>query len=361
MYTSSSLSLCLLTDYPSRTFVRNVTTQRKSEQAKNIRSHSVPSLNSTDINKQPSPSRQPRSNSVRAPPNFAKKFSFRRRIAKIFGSHSDLSGKSSTISDQQSCGVYRPLGGFRPQSIGGSSDCSSSSLTSAPQQSDFSRHNSLRDSSRSRISQNSVFSSRQASCDSTDFNYTVHGNTVPSESTLRPRSIACMQRSGSSSSLKNNLLHGVNSDPRYFSLAALPPRVDTTNSHVHSVDDRTLNITRGGHRGLHRNVLPHDDLDSFEETGSRVKPSDPGYKKVAENLMTCSPQEFYTQQRLSDPSSDMSSRKVSGEFMDEMTYYPRNYPPSPVTPIQSRGQEERRSCTPGKRTIITFYYDKCSY
>lgn len=332
-----------LTDYhSSSTIVRSVTTVRKSEQIKGSRSHSVPSLNTVDMNgRHLSPSRTPRSNSVRA-----KKFSFKRRFAKLFGSHSDLSGKGSIISNERSStGVYRPIGGFRPHSIGGSSDCSTSSLTSVPPQSEFSRHNSLRDSSRSKISQSSVFSgSRQASYDSADaINYTVHGNTtVPSESGLRPRSIACMQRSGSSSSLRTNALHSVN-DPRYHSIAAFPPRIDTSESFIRSVEER-----RGYRQIVHRDS--HDDQESTLEESESVKPSDPEYKKVAENLMSCSPQPrivdehspSYTSHKVQDTYSE-NSRKYSGDLTDE----PVGTNCSPRLMPHNQGLEDRgRSRTP---------------
>lgn len=220
----------------------------------------------------------------------------------MFGSHSDLSGRGiTTIPDQQSssAGVYRPLGGSRTRSIGGSSDCSSSSLTSAPpqQNSEFSRHNSLRESSHSRVSQSSVFSSRQPSCDSADaLNYSVHGPLVPTESGLRPRSIACMQRSGSSNSLRNNSFH--QTDPRYYSLAApssINNRMEGHESFVHSMDERMLNSAARG--GSYQRPHPHHRPPTQEELEPedlsltrKIKPSDPEYRKVAENLMSCSPQ-----------------------------------------------------------------------
>ena len=342
--------------HSNKSVIRSVTTQRKSEQAKNIRSQSVPSLNSSSTAnpaaKQPSPSHQPRFNSVRASSN-TKKISFRRKLAKIFGSHSDLN--NSTDSNQPSTGVYRQLGTVRTHSVGGSSDCSSSSLTSAPQQYEFSRHSSLRDSSRSRVSQNSVFSSRQPSCDSTDtFNYAVHGPMVPSESTLRPRSIACMQRSGSSSSLRNNALHIT--DPRYYSLAALSSnRIETSESFIHSIDERVFNNAKMSMAYRHRGILPQEGLE-FEESSKRVRPSDPGYKKIAETLMTCSPQPpnedmLHTQRSLDIPS-DYPVRKNSTELMEEYIlsgdHMRAIHPPSPVTPYQSRLQEIKRSRTPGK-------------
>ena len=317
-----------LEQYSSSTVIRNVTTQRKSEQTKGSRSHSVPSLNSMDVTiHHTSPTRTPRSNSVRGYKSTApKSVSIKKKIAKMFGSHSDLSGKALVPVEQTSSGVYKQIGGFRPRSIGGSSDCSSSSLTSTnQQQSELSRNNSLRDSTRSRISQGSVFStSRQGSYDSTDaINISALGTNVmvPSESGLRPRSIACMQRSGSSTSLRINSV-----DPRYHSIATVP---------THSVDPTPF-FDRRCVRGTVR------DDPELEETSGRVKPSDPGYKKMANDLMTCSPQPPPQDKPLDGHMERVG--KYSGDGLDNI----------PSRPINSHGRtfESRQNMlTPGEYNV----------
>ena len=324
--------MCFPTDYPTSTVIRNVTTQRKSEQTKGSRSHSVPSLNSMDVSgRQLSPVRAPRSNSVRG----TKKKSIKEKLAKMLGSHSDLTGRAvAVVSDEQtSSGTYKPIGGFRPRSLGGSSDCSTSSLTSAQQQSELSRNDSLRDSSRSKISQVSVFSgSRQTSYDSAEnINYAVHGGSsiVPSESGLRPRSIACMQTSGSSSSLRVNAVHSV-ADPRYHSIAVFPPRVDNSEPL----------LDRRGHSRLLR------DEPEYEES-ERVKPSDPEYRRIAKDLMTCSPQPpepLPPLQRNHDPHSERM-KKISGEtIMNDESGSPRIMPYT-THPFENN----QRSSTQGKQ------------
>lgn len=320
--------------YPSNTVQRSVTTQRKSDQSKSARSHSVPSLNSIDTTmSHVSPTRTPRSNSVRGSKVVSTTrggVSIKKRIAKMLGSHSDLTGKTIVSDERSSSGVYKQIGGFRPRSIGGSSDCSTSSLTSATQvQCDLSRNNSLRDSTRSRISQGSVFStSRQASYDSADaINISVHGNNIvpPSESGLRPRSIACMQSSGSSTSLRVNSV-----DPRYHSIAAVPSRYDCSN------DDK-------------KHLYGHKEQE-FEQLTDRVikiKPSDPEYKKVAEGLMSCSPQPLIVsapQPRPGDSTTSNGERikKYSGDSVVDGS--------GNVSPRVQRGNtfdDQRRSLTPG--------------
>ena len=323
-----------LEQYSSSTVIRNVTTQRKSEQTKESRSHSVPSLNSMDVTiHHTSPTRTPRSNSVRGYKSTAPKgVSIKKKIAKMFGSHSDLSGKALVPVEQPSSGVYKQIGGFRPRSIGGSSDCSSSSLTSTnQQQSELSRNNSLRDSTRSRISQGSVFStSRQGSYDSTDaINISALGSNVmvPSESGLRPRSIACMQRSGSSTSLRINSV-----DPRYHSIATVP---------THTVDPAPF-FDRRGVRGITR------DDPELEETSGRVKPSDPGYKKIANDLMTCSPQPPPQENAASlrAPLNGHMERvgKYSGDGLD-------NIPPRLINSHGQTFESRQNMLTPGKYNV----------
>ena len=258
------------------------------------------------------------------------------------------------MMNDHSPGTYRQLPGFRPRSIGGSSDCSSSSLTSGPQQSEFSRHNSLRDSSRSRISQNSVFSGRQESYDSADiFNYSVHGPTVPSESALRPRSIACMQRSGSNSSLKATSLHSV-TDARYHSLAALPPRVNIADSFFD--EHIRLPLTARAHRHPHARAqfLQDESLPADEADTGAIKPSDPEYPTVAQNLMSCSPQPKpgeYSHYQRTDNHSD-SSHKSLNDTQDRSSLVRSLPSPYSVHSRTHEAAESRRSATPGKSVVI---------
>lgn len=328
---------------------------RRSEQSKNARSLSVPSLHSVDssVNRQSSPPCKPRSNSVRGPSSKKGSLSFKHKLAKLFGSHSNLSGQGSGAMNDRSPGTYRQLPGFRPRSIGGSSDCSSSSLTSGPQQSEFSRHNSLRDSSRSRVSQNSVFSGRQESCDSTDmFNYSVHGATVPSESTLRPRSIACMQRSGSNSSLKMTSLHST-TDSRYHSLAALPPRINMADS----LFDERMHPTARTHRHTPmRGQLLQDEFNppSEEVDAGAIKPSDPEYSTVAQNLMSCSPQPKllgdYGHYHKTDNHLD-SSHKTPNDAQERSSLVRSLPSPYSVHPRTHETADSRRSATPGEDVL----------
>lgn len=257
----------------------------------------------------------------------------------MLGSHSDLSGKAIvSLDERSSSGIYKQIGGFRPRSIGGSSDCSSSSLTSTTQiQSDLSRNNSLRDSTRSKISQGSVFStSRQASYDSADaINIAVHGNNIsvpPSDSGLRPRSIACMQRSGSSTSLRVNSV-----DPRYHSIATVPSRYDC--SFGGGITGNEMNSDR-------RQQQLHWHMEQeFEQPPNRVikiKPSDPEYKKVAEGLMSCSPQpQFVSAPRPGDNTNGERMKKYSGETVIDGSGSPRVHRAHTF-------DDHRRSLTPGQ-------------
>ena len=244
----------------------------------------------------------------------------------MLGSHSDLSGKALVSDEQSSTGVYKQIGGFRPKSIGGSSDCSSSSLTSTQQQSELSRNNSLRDSTRSKISQASVFStSRQASYDSADaINISVHGNSsiVPSESGLRPRSIACMQRSGSSTSLRVNSV-----DPRYHSIATVPTRIE--------VNEVPLFLDRKLYRSTR---------DDDSEEADTVRPSDPEYKKIAQDLMTCSPQPHDIFYQKSFDNHFEKTKKFSVESITENSSSSSSRMNS--YPVQTN-EDQRASLTPG--------------
>ena len=344
--------------------MRHPTTVRKSEQAKNTRSHSVPSLHSIDTSQHSSsPSRKPRSNSVRATGSSKlSSKSLKSKLARILGSHSDLSDRGGAASEQQRSGTYRPLGTGRPRSIGGSSDCSSSSLTSGPHHSDFSRHNSLRGS---KISQNSVFSSRQASCDSADaLSYTFHGAVgitalvSPAESGHRPKSIACMQRSGSNSSLKNSTLHSI-TDPRYHSLAALPPRVDVAEPlFVNTAEERTPSH-RPIRGGLHRGPTLPDEPESPLEGSETVLPSDPDYRKVAENLMTCSPQPRLNEELrlVHQPTPEAygeSAKKSSDELTEEVVAgRPLAHTSSSGSHTLIRGQDIRHPHSPSQSLSLS--------
>lgn len=345
--------------HPTSTIVRHSTTIRKSEQAKNTRSLSVPSLNSVDTSLHPiSPSRKPRSNSVRATGSSkGSSKSLKNRLAKILGSHSDLTDKGNATSEQQG-GVYRPLGPGRPRSIGGSSDCSSSSLTSGPHHSDFSRHNSLR---ASKVSQNSVFSSRQASYDSAEtlshnFPMGPLGPTAhlsPVESGHRPKSIACMQRSGSNSSLKNSVLHSVN-DPRYHSIAALPPRMVEIPDLFSPAEERAPHRHIRG--GLHRGPTLPDEPESPLEASAAVVPSDPHYRKVAENLMTRSPQprsveEYRPLHQLPSDVYGEPSKKSPDDLAEDISSVSRTMAPPTSSPGMHsliRGQDTRQVHSPSK-------------
>ena len=349
--------------HSTSTVVRHSTAIRKSEQAKNTRSHSVPSLHTVETAHHPtSPSRKPRSNSVRAPgTSRAGSRSIKNRLAKILGSHSDLSDKGNAASEQQRSGVYRPLGSGRPRSIGGSSDCSSSSLTSGPHQSDFSRHNSLRGS---KVSQNSVFSSRQASYDSADalsYNFPgVLGPTAhlsPIESGHRPKSIACMQRSGSNSSLKNSVLHSVN-DPRYHSIAALPPRMEIPDLFNPMMEERGA-PPRPIRGGLQRGPTLPDEQPDFPSDELTVLPSDPDYRKVAQNLMTCSPQP-----RLGDDGRHQSldlyteaSKKSPDELAEDISSASRAVPStsSPGMHTFIKGQDIRQQIHSPSESMISLH------
>ena len=316
--------------------VRHPTAPRRSDQTqlagnKNTRSISVPSLHGIETKAKysppPSPPK-PRSKSVRL--NTTKKVLSFRKLKKLFGSHSELdNGCGSWTNDQPNVGTYRPLNYTRPMSLGGSSDCSSSSYT------DFSRCNSLRDSSHSRISHgnDSVFGVRQASYDSADYVVLVnhHMQTGSIDSNNRPYSIAGMPRSNSSTSLKS---YGIQSkDPRYYSVAAMSsvdPQMDT----LHSRKQPHL-------RQVHR---PQDDTESvWEESHSftfvpnaPVVPSDPGYRQVAEELMSALPTrknsiDFQIDpRRISDASVD--PRRVSNDSGVESssTKPNRSLPSTPI-------------------------------
>ena len=301
--------------------VRHPTAVRRSAQpplaSKNARSISVPSLHAIETKARysppPSPPK-PRSRSVRL--NTKKTLSFK-KFKKLFGSHVELDNGGGLWTDEhQTVGTYRPLTYGRPRSIGGSSDCSSSSYT----HSDFSRCNSLRDSSHSRISHgnDSVFGMRQASYDSADYVPNHHILTGSSDSNLRPFSIAYMPRSLSSTSLKNN---GVQpKDPRHFSIAAIPANSTSVDPPADTLQSRKQSPLRL----MHRTQAIQDDMESaWEDSHSftyvpnaPVVPSDPGYRQVAEELMSALPTrknstDFQDSRMLSDPTLD--PRRISND------------------------------------------------
>lgn len=248
-------------------------------------------------------------------------------------------------------GTYRPLNSSRPRSIGGSSDCSNSSVA----QSDFSRCNSLRDSSRSRISgTDSVFhiGGRQQSLDAND--YPLYPNHTPSNSTdssIRLHTVIAgstvargneaMPRSNSSASLKN---FGVQPkipvpDPRHFSIA-VPPSNSTLGD---SVDERGLIHRKAQGRYLFRQGTSEDteslweDSQSFTYMKEPVVPSDPEYRQIAKELMSASPtrknsNEFVVDpRRMSDASVD--PRRVSNDSGVESSIAPKHNRSLPSTPI----------------------------
>lgn len=249
--------------------------------------------------------------------------------------------------DHQVVGTYRPLNASRPRSIGGSSDCSNSSYAHS---SDFSRCNSLRDSSRSRVSgTDSVFhiGGRQASLDANDYplypNHTPSGSTDSSariHSTFYSARSDMMPRSNSSASLKN---FGVQAkvpvpDPRHFSIAV------PTGGTIEGLEERGLAHRKPQGRFLHRQATSADDNESlwedsqsFTYMNTPVVPSDPEYKQVAKELMSASPtrknsNEFVVDpRRMSDASVD--PRRVSNDSGVESSSAPKHNRSLPSTPI----------------------------
>ena len=325
---------------------------------KNTRSLSVPSLHATADKPSRdssllSPTHKPRSKSVRL--NAAKKTSSFKRWMRIFNSHSELIDDGRILDDEtQAEGTYRPLA-MRPRSIGGSSDCSNSSYT----HSEFSRNNSLRDSSRSKLSHNdSVFGVRQASYDSADYNYyapLINHVTTSSADGLRPYSIAYMPRSNSHTELKSIGLSTKLGDIRHHSIAAVP-------AHSTDIDNR------GPHRSLHNRigeVLQRvktirddseslwEDSQSFTFVNHPVQPSDPEYRQVAEELMSVSPTRKASNEFQMDPQkiSDITidPRRVSNDSGVESssTKLNRSLPTTPIAQsFTSVRQSPERSETP---------------
>ena len=319
------LCVCVFTDYlhqSSGGIIRHPTAVKRSEHVltgpgsnKSIRSLSVPSLHATTEKVHYSPPTsptKPRSKSVRV--NAAKKASsFKRNFKKLFGSHLELDENGTGIDEQRVVGTYRPLNS-RPRSIGGSSDCSNSSTYT----NDFSRRNSLRDSSRSRISHgaDSVFQigGRQPSCDSAD-TYPMHMQTGSTDSSLKQQQqyyiptghrggMAIlggggenMQRSNSSTSLENFGIQtkvGVVTDPRYHSVATDVPYLEEHHGGRGGVGGGARFFRHAppmmmGRLSFEEPELLWEDSKSFTFLNKSVHPSDPEYRQVAEELMSASP------------------------------------------------------------------------
>ena len=342
---------------------------------KNTRSLSVPSLHATADFKTTkdsplfSPTHKPRSKSVRL--NTAKKTLSFKKLIRFFNSHSELIDDGRILVDEtQAEGVYRSLA-IRPLSIGGSSDCSNSSYT----HSEFSRNNSLRDSSRSKVSHtDSVFPPRQASYDSADYSFPAlinHVATGSADGNLRPYSIAYMPRSNSHTELKNFGLYTKAGDTRHHSIAAVP-------AHSTDIDDRGPS-----HRKLHNRIGAvfqkvqtmrddseslWEDSQSFTFVNTPVQPSHPEYRQVAEELMSVSPthkvsNEFQMDtQRMSDITVD--PRRVSNDSGVESSSTKPNRS-LPTTPIAQsftsvRHESPDRLGTPRGELHCTLGRGSCS-
>ena len=307
--------------------VRNLTAVRHSDQppliSKKTWSISLPSLHAfeTKAEYSPPPSLpKPRSGSVRL--NTKKTF---KKLKKLFGSDVELDNWGRLWSDDhQTVGTYQPLTYARPQSMVGSSDCSSSSYT----HSDFSRCNSLRDSSHSRISHgnDSVFGVRQASYDSVDYHHILTGS---SDSNLRPFSFAYMPRSLSNTLLKN---------PRHFSIAAIPANSTSVDPPADSLQSRKQSPLRVMHR---TQVMP-DDMESVWEyshsftyiPNAPVVPSDPGYRQLAKELMSAQPTrrnstDFQDSRMISDPTLDLRQISIDSGVESSSTKPNRLLPSTP--------------------------------
>ena len=293
--------------------------------SKTIRSLSVPSLHATTAEKvrysPPSSPPKPRSKSVRVHAAAKKASSFKKNLRKFFhGSTLELD-ETGTGLNQRVIGTYRPLNCSRPRSIGGSSDCSNSSTYTA----DFSRCNSLRDSSRSRISHgnDNVFQTQQhiscdsndchpfsnhapsGSTDSTNFNFKIpplhhtqqqQRGMVATASAVGGETV--IQRSSSSTSLKNFGIQtkvGV-TDPRYHSVATDGPYLEERIGVINSSGGTARKAQMLRHYIAGRPGQSMDDTESLWEDSKSftflnksVVPSDPEYRQVAENLMSASP------------------------------------------------------------------------
>lgn len=316
--------------------------RRRSEQAaisssKNARSLSVPSLwERVDHKVKDSPPHspaKPRSTSVRLNPRKALSF---KKIKKMFefGSRSELEDGSHLRNDEQTVGIYRQLNN-RPMSIG--SDCSNSSYT------DFTRLDSFRVSTHSRVSQGAMDSAfGHQSCDSNDYISVNHITGGSADSNLRPISVAIMHRSSSSSSLKTYGLQPKSSDIRHHSIAAMPAHsTEVSPSSAFIGDDRIPAHRRQAARHTHRTQEEAESLwedsQSFTYMNTPVLPSHPEYPQVAEELMTASPPRKNSTEitppdfrRMSDTSSTVDPRRVSNDSGVESSKPSRSQPSTPV-------------------------------
>ena len=241
---------------------------------------------------------KPRSKSVRMPKPPKKNITT--RIHQFLGSHSNLG--SSEKSAEAKSGVYTPL---RPRSIGGSSDCSSN-------QSDLSRCDSLRGSSRSRVSHTNEsvvslcatpgggvamplvsydsFDSPPDAFPIADQQLTPAAGGTQEFSNLRPISIA-LPHSTSTVSLTSGVRGGGNSkvDLRYHSYAA-PGGSDG----MEALQKRDRRMRAHQSQPLvPLDISNSSIMDEFQygggKTSQSVLPSDPEYRTVAQVLMTASP------------------------------------------------------------------------
>lgn len=252
----------------------------------------LPVVNSKTKLTPPQSPNKPRSKSVRMPKPPKKNIAT--RIHQFLGSHSNLGSSEKTVDVKN--GVYTPL---RPRSIGGSSDCSSN-------QSDLSRCDSLRESSRSKVSHTTESVASGVGPGATplvyydSFDSPVDTNPSPGQSSahefsnLRPISIA-LPHSTSSVSLTSGMRGGNSKvDLRYYSYAA-PGGTDGG-----VVEDRLAQQRKDRSRmRVHRSQplvsldisSPSiaDDVSSSTKTSQSVLPSDPEYPMVAQDLMTASP------------------------------------------------------------------------
>ena len=178
----------------------------------------------------------------------------------------------------------------------------------------------------------------------------------PIESGHRPKSIACMQRSGSNSSLKNSVLHSVN-DPRYHSIAALPPRMEIPADLLFNpmMEERPPRPIRGG---LQRGPTQPDEQPDFPSEDLTVLPSDPDYRKVAQNLMTCSPQPRSAED-CRHPPLDLyaDSKKSPDELAEDISSVSRAVPPTSSSGVHTfvKGQDIRQIHSPSELMISCTY------
>lgn len=365
-----------MADYiQSTSIVRHPTAVKRSEHVltgpgsnKSIRSLSVPSLHATAEKIRYSPPASPpkqRSKSVRV--NAAKKASsFKKNFKKLFGSHLELDENGTGLDEQRVVGTYKPIG--RPRSIGGSSDCSNSSTYT----NDFSRCNSLRDSSRSRISHgnDSVFQGgRQPSCDSTD-NYPMHSASGSTDSTLKQQYYPSMhkgawgenmQRSSSSTSLKNfGIQTRIGIDPRYHSVATDVPYME---EHSGRRFHRHGPVHGSAGRSFEDTESLWEESKSFTFVNKSVHPSDPQYRKVAEELMSVSPthksagegsQFSLDPRRMSEASLDPRRSSLDSGGMEGQATVKRNrsLPSTPITKTFATVHHSGSDLVPGRERSV---------